>query len=94
MAQGLIRTGVLQRWAYVTVFADCAPGEEEADGVHAARMRAVSLRDLLERAGGGAVAEEGDPGGSALPEQAVERVIGQLAGAETTEAPEAAAASL
>lgn len=30
MARDLITTGVLQRWAYVTFFADCAPGEEEA----------------------------------------------------------------
>ena len=30
MARELITTGVLQRWAYVTFFADCAPGEEEA----------------------------------------------------------------
>ena len=30
MARELVTTGVLQRWAYVTFFADCAPGEEEA----------------------------------------------------------------
>ena len=30
MARDLMGTGVLQRWAYVTFFADCAPGEEEA----------------------------------------------------------------
>jgi len=29
-ARELLRTGVLQRWAYVTCFAVCAPGEEEA----------------------------------------------------------------
>jgi uncharacterized protein DUF3485 len=30
MARDVIRTGVLQRWAYVSYFANCAPGEEEA----------------------------------------------------------------
>jgi hypothetical protein len=30
MARGLMGTGELQRWAYVTFFADCAPGEEAA----------------------------------------------------------------
>lgn len=30
MAKGLLTTGVLQRWAYVTCFAVCAPGQEEA----------------------------------------------------------------
>jgi hypothetical protein len=29
MARDLLRTGVLQRWAYVTCFSLCAPGEEE-----------------------------------------------------------------
>jgi hypothetical protein len=28
MASELLRTGVLQRWAYVSCFADCSPGEE------------------------------------------------------------------
>jgi hypothetical protein len=30
MARELLRTGVLQRWAYVTCFAVCAPGQEAA----------------------------------------------------------------
>ncbi len=30
MASKLLRTGVLQRWAYVTCFAVCAPGQEDA----------------------------------------------------------------
>jgi len=30
MARDLIRSGVLQRWAYVTYFAVCAPGQEDA----------------------------------------------------------------
>lgn len=30
MARDLIRTGVLQRWAYVSYFASCEPGKEEA----------------------------------------------------------------
>ena len=36
MARDLLRTGVLQRWAYVTYFSVCAPGQEEATY---ARMR-------------------------------------------------------
>jgi hypothetical protein len=30
MATRLLRTGVLQRWAYVSCFAFCAPGQENA----------------------------------------------------------------
>jgi hypothetical protein len=30
MARDMLRTGVLQRWAYVTYFAVCAPGQEDA----------------------------------------------------------------
>jgi hypothetical protein len=30
MASKLLRTGVLQRWAYVSCFAACPPGQEEA----------------------------------------------------------------
>ena len=30
MASKLVRTGVLQRWAYVTCFSVCAPGQEDA----------------------------------------------------------------
>lgn len=30
MAQELLRAGVLQRWAYVTCFSVCAPGQEDA----------------------------------------------------------------
>jgi hypothetical protein len=30
MARDLLRSGVLQRWAYVTYFSSCAPGKEEA----------------------------------------------------------------
>lgn len=30
MARDLLRTGVLQRWAYISYFAVCAPGQEEA----------------------------------------------------------------
>jgi hypothetical protein len=30
MAKHLLRTGELQRWAYVSVFAVCAPGQEDA----------------------------------------------------------------
>ena len=30
MARDMIRTGVLQRWAYIACFAPCVPGQEEA----------------------------------------------------------------
>jgi len=30
MARDMLKTGVLQRWAYVIVFAQCAPGAEDA----------------------------------------------------------------
>src|SRR2546423_6863354 len=30
MASKLVRTGVLQRWAYVSCFAPCVPGQENA----------------------------------------------------------------
>ena len=30
MSRDMLKTGVLQRWAYVIVFAPCAPGQEEA----------------------------------------------------------------
>jgi len=30
MARELLTTGVLQRWAYVTYFAVCLPGQEQA----------------------------------------------------------------
>jgi len=30
MARDMLRTGVLQRWAYVSYFSVCAPGQEEA----------------------------------------------------------------
>jgi hypothetical protein len=30
MARDMLRTGVLQRWAYVSTFSVCMPGEEEA----------------------------------------------------------------
>ena len=30
MARDMIRKGVLQRWAYVTLFSVCLPGQEEA----------------------------------------------------------------
>ena len=29
MAEELLKTGTLQRWAYVACFAQCAPGEED-----------------------------------------------------------------
>lgn len=38
LARDLLTTGVLQRWAYISYFAVCAPGEEEAA---LARMKAL-----------------------------------------------------
>jgi hypothetical protein len=42
MARDLLRSGVLQRWASISVFAPCAPGQEEATFEHMkALIRAI-----------------------------------------------------
>ncbi len=43
MAEKLVRTGVLERWAYVSCFAPCAPGQEEATFQRMARFLAASV---------------------------------------------------
>ena len=43
MASKLIRTGVLQRWAYVSYFTDCAPGQEEATFARMKELIAASV---------------------------------------------------
>ena len=43
MAEKLIRTGVLQRWAYVSCFAPCAPGQEEVTFQRIGRFLAASV---------------------------------------------------
>ncbi|MBC8245307.1 MAG: exosortase-associated EpsI family protein [Verrucomicrobia bacterium] len=43
MTQGLLRDGVLQRWAYVTYFAICSPGDEEATFDKMAKFIAESV---------------------------------------------------
>ena len=43
MTQGLLSDGVLQRWAYVTYFAICSPGDEEATFEKMAKFIAESV---------------------------------------------------
>ncbi len=43
MAEKLIRTGVLQRWAYVSCFAPCAAGQEEATFQRMGKFLAASV---------------------------------------------------
>ena len=45
MARDLICTGVLQRWAYISYFALCPPGEEEATFE---QMKALIARSMPE----------------------------------------------
>ena len=51
MARDLIRTGVLQRWAYVTVFANCYPGEEDATFERMKRFISASVPEFQLAAG-------------------------------------------
>lgn len=51
MARDLIRTGVLQRWAYVTYFAICAPGQEEATFSRMKDLIAASVPEFQLAAG-------------------------------------------
>ena len=43
MTKGLLSEGVLQRWAYVTYFAICNPGDEDATFDKMARFIAESV---------------------------------------------------
>jgi hypothetical protein len=51
MARDLVRTGVLQRWAYVTVFSPCFPGEEEATFERMKRFVSSSVPEFQLAAG-------------------------------------------
>jgi hypothetical protein len=51
MARDLIRTGVLQRWAYVTVFSPCYPGEEDAAFERMKRLISASVPEFQLAAG-------------------------------------------
>lgn len=46
MARDLIKTGVLQRWAYVTYFSVCLPGQEEATLQRMKKFVAASAPDF------------------------------------------------
>jgi hypothetical protein len=51
MARDLIRTGVLQRWAYVTVFSACYPGQEDATFESMKRFISASVPEFQLAAG-------------------------------------------
>jgi hypothetical protein len=42
MARDLMKTGVLQRWAYINYFAPCLPGQEQATFERIKKMIAAS----------------------------------------------------
>lgn len=46
MAKELIQTGVLQRWAYVTYFAVCLPGQEDATFERLQKLIAASVPEI------------------------------------------------
>ena len=46
MAKDVLRTGVLQRWAYVTYFVRCLPGQEEATYERLKAMIAASVPEF------------------------------------------------
>jgi hypothetical protein len=47
----LLFRNVLQRWAYVSFFADCAPGEEDATFEKMTRLIATSVPGIVPEAG-------------------------------------------
>jgi hypothetical protein len=51
MARDLIRTGVLQRWAYVTVFSRCYPGDEDEAFERMKRLISASVPEFQLAAG-------------------------------------------
>jgi hypothetical protein len=55
IGRDLLRTGVLQRWAYVTYFSTCAPGQEEMTYARMREFIAASVPEfqLTPAAGGG-----------------------------------------
>jgi hypothetical protein len=46
MARDMLRTGVLQRWAYVSYFAMCLPGQEEATFDRVQKLIAASVPEF------------------------------------------------
>ena len=60
MAQKLLTTGVLQRWAYISCFAVCLPGQEDALFEHMKRFIAASVPEfqLVPKPGGAVVAAQ------------------------------------
>ena len=46
LARDLLRTGVLQRWAYVSCFTVCIPGQEEAVFERVKRLIAASVPEF------------------------------------------------
>ncbi len=58
MARDMIRTGVLQRWAYVTCFAVCAPGQEDATYARMKQFIAASVPEFQLTPSGGPLAAQ------------------------------------
>ncbi len=46
MAKELLRSGTLQRWAYVSCFAQCLPGQEDAAYDHMKRLLAAAVPEF------------------------------------------------
>jgi hypothetical protein len=46
LARDLLRHGVLQRWAYISYFAGCQPGEEEATAARMEKLIAASVPEF------------------------------------------------
>jgi hypothetical protein len=46
LARDLVRTGVMQRWAYVSYFAVCEPGQEDAAFARMEKLIAASVPDF------------------------------------------------
>lgn len=68
MAKELLQAGVLQRWAYVTCFSICLPGQEEAtfDRMKQFMAAAVPAFQLTPRAAAAAKSSEARPAARAL----------------------------
>jgi hypothetical protein len=56
MASNMMRTGVLQRWAYISYFASCPPGQEEATFERMKKMIAASVPEYQLTPSGAALA--------------------------------------
>lgn len=51
MAKNLLTTGTLQRWAYVSCFSTCRPGQEEATLARMTRLLVAAVPEFQETAG-------------------------------------------